>query len=121
LPMAAIETVTVWFQLLRGGENAGEVEQIENFSGNVAKLRDAVKMKLANKLRDVDANDLTVWTSADPEVKLLPFDDVPATTGRTPLLVHAPAIASGARAHPLPACNYIPLPLIAWSSFSRVT
>jgi hypothetical protein len=108
--MAAIETVTVWFQLLRGGENAGEVEQIENFSGNVAKLRDAVKIKLAEDLVGVTTARLAVWTSADPKVKLEPFDDVPATTGRTPLFIHA----LGARASPrfrsfFLSCSSLPL------------
>jgi len=91
--------ITVWVQLLRGGENIGRADQIKLEDGsNVADLCDAVKVKFSNQLQTYDAALLNVSTARESSEYLRPAQKLqvlPPTKDDEPLFVHAPALAGG--------------------------
>ncbi|KAL1520017.1 hypothetical protein AB1Y20_023496 [Prymnesium parvum] len=90
--------ITVWVQLLRGGQGIGTPDQIKLEDGsNVADLRDAVKVKYADDLNGISPAHLNVSTARESS-EYLELDQTLnglQTSPRATLFVHAPALAGG--------------------------
>ncbi|KAL1495217.1 hypothetical protein AB1Y20_017080 [Prymnesium parvum] len=92
--------ITVWVQLLRGGENIGRADKItlEDDSSDVADLCDVVKVKYADDLNGISPARLNVSTARESSEYLRPalkLQVLPPTKDDEPLFVHAPALAGG--------------------------
>ncbi|KAL1495206.1 hypothetical protein AB1Y20_017070 [Prymnesium parvum] len=99
--------ITVWVQLLRGGENIGSADKIklEDYDSNVDDLRDAVMKQFPNSLAGVDAALLNVSTARESIEYLSPAQKLqvlPPTKVDKPLFVHAPALARGSEQYSPP-------------------
>ncbi|KAL1522906.1 hypothetical protein AB1Y20_017871 [Prymnesium parvum] len=91
--------ITVWVQLLRGGENIGRASQITlEDDSNVDDLCKAVKVDFSNQLQTYDAAQLNVSTARESSEYLRPAQKLqvlPPTKDDEPLFVHVPALAGG--------------------------
>ncbi|KAL1521189.1 hypothetical protein AB1Y20_022741 [Prymnesium parvum] len=91
--------ITVWVQLLRGGENIGRADKItlEDDESDLADLCDAVKVKYADDLNGISPARLNV-SMARESSEYLELDQTLnglQTSPRAPLFVHVPALAGG--------------------------
>jgi hypothetical protein len=117
--MAAVDQLKVWVLLRRqvNGtvQDVGNAEEIEALplDANVAKVRRATKEALKNKLLGVDANDLTVSTSADGGAMAgnVTVKELLKTSGSydRPIYITAPPLAASAPSLPA-TCAPPPLP-----------
>jgi hypothetical protein len=83
--MAAM--VKVWVCLQTGDEEV-EGGVLVNTGGDIDDLRDAVKLKMANKLAHCDAVDLQVLQPNGEPFRLSAY--IPSTTEDNPLIIKAP-------------------------------
>mmetsp|Transcript_22996 Transcript_22996/g.55397 ORF Transcript_22996/g.55397 Transcript_22996/m.55397 type:complete len:120 (-) Transcript_22996:143-502(-) len=89
--------ITVWVQLLRGGENIGSADKItlEDDESDVDDLCKAVLKELEVKLKDVSTVDLNVSMTSESTEYLNPRRKLRELDLEETLFVHAPAPAAG--------------------------